>query len=174
VSIRRRRLSFEGRVFHRLNPASARGFFRYRRQGSVDDPAGCALRVNRSHPAGVKRVEAIVMNLRQRQALTLIANAPRGITSALLAAHGHRLDIVTDLIAAGVVTETVERTKAGDHACCHTYQNHRGRQTGAWRELKMTERRFPPPCQLVEHPESFVIMDAGGQPLAWMLAGEIP
>jgi hypothetical protein len=40
-------------------------------------------------------------------------------------------------------------------------------------QRNMTERRFPPPSQIVEHPESFVITDAGGQPLAYIYFEEM-
>ncbi len=32
----------------------------------------------------------------------------------------------------------------------------------------MADRRFPPPWRIVEHPESYVITDAGGQALAYV------
>ena len=32
----------------------------------------------------------------------------------------------------------------------------------------MTDRRFPPPWSVIEHPESFVVTDASGQALAYV------
>jgi hypothetical protein len=38
----------------------------------------------------------------------------------------------------------------------------------------MPDRRFPPPWQLVEHPERFVAQDASGQPLAYLYFEDEP
>jgi hypothetical protein len=38
----------------------------------------------------------------------------------------------------------------------------------------MTQRRFPPPWQIVENPESFVITDATGQALAYLYFEDEP
>jgi hypothetical protein len=38
----------------------------------------------------------------------------------------------------------------------------------------MTDRRFPPPWQVVEHAESFVVTDARGQALAYVYFDDEP
>jgi hypothetical protein len=40
--------------------------------------------------------------------------------------------------------------------------------------LAVTQRRFPPPWQIVENPESFVIADAAGQMLAYLYFEDEP
>jgi hypothetical protein len=38
----------------------------------------------------------------------------------------------------------------------------------------MPPRRFPPPWSIDEHPESFIVKDAGGQPLAYVYFEDEP
>jgi hypothetical protein len=56
------------------------------------------------------------INLRQRQALRLIAKSRDGITTQMLAAHGYERDTLAILIGAGFVTETIEHAKIGNRA----------------------------------------------------------
>jgi hypothetical protein len=54
------------------------------------------------------------MNLRQRQALRMIADNRVGITAPLLAAHGCDRDTLATLIRGGLATEVTDRAMAGD------------------------------------------------------------
>jgi hypothetical protein len=62
------------------------------------------------------RLQVTAMNLRQRQALRLIADNRAGITAPVLAARGCDRDTLSILIRAGFVTEVMERVLAGDRA----------------------------------------------------------
>jgi len=49
----------------------------------------------------------------RRRALRLLADAPEGVTEALMLAHGFRVELLVDLCIAGLATATPERTVAG-------------------------------------------------------------
>jgi len=45
----------------------------------------------------------------RRRALRLLADAPEGVTEALMLAHGFRVELLVDLCIAGLATATPER-----------------------------------------------------------------
>ena len=49
----------------------------------------------------------------RRRALRVLADAPEGVTEALMMAHGFRIALLADLCFAGLATATVERMVAG-------------------------------------------------------------
>lgn len=49
-----------------------------------------------------------------RRALELLAGSPDGMTEAILLAHGFTVDMLADLIHAGLATAKIERMVAGD------------------------------------------------------------
>jgi len=49
----------------------------------------------------------------RRRALRLLADAPEGVTPALMLAHGFRVDLLVDLCVAGLATTKPEQMRAG-------------------------------------------------------------
>jgi hypothetical protein len=49
----------------------------------------------------------------RRRALRLLADAPKGMTEALMLAHGFRVELLVDLCIAGLAIATPERMVAG-------------------------------------------------------------
>ena len=49
----------------------------------------------------------------RRRALRLLADAPEGVTEALMLAHGFRVELLVDLCIAGLAIATPERMVAG-------------------------------------------------------------
>jgi len=50
---------------------------------------------------------------RRSATLRFLADAPEGVTEALMLAHGFRVELLVDLCIAGLATATPERTVAG-------------------------------------------------------------
>jgi hypothetical protein len=48
-----------------------------------------------------------------RRALELLADAPEGVTEAIMRAHGFSVALMVDLVHAGLATATAERVVAG-------------------------------------------------------------
>ena len=56
----------------------------------------------------------------QRRALELLAvSAKQGCTEAFLLAHGFTLDLLTDMVRAGLATAQIERARAGGQTRLH-------------------------------------------------------
>ena len=49
----------------------------------------------------------------RRRALRLLADAPEGVTEALMLAHGFRVELLVDLCLAGLATAKPEHIRAG-------------------------------------------------------------
>jgi hypothetical protein len=49
----------------------------------------------------------------RRRALRLLADAPEGVTEALMLAHGFRVELLVDLCIAGLATAKPEHMRAG-------------------------------------------------------------
>jgi hypothetical protein len=49
----------------------------------------------------------------RRRALRLLADAPEGMTEALMLAHGFRVELLVDLCIAGLATAKPEQMRAG-------------------------------------------------------------
>ena len=49
----------------------------------------------------------------RRRALRVLADAPQGVTEALMLAHGFRVELLVDLCLAGLATATPEQMSAG-------------------------------------------------------------
>jgi hypothetical protein len=49
----------------------------------------------------------------RRRALRLLADAPEGVTEALMLAHGFRVELLTDLCIAGLAIAKPEHIRAG-------------------------------------------------------------
>ncbi len=75
----------------------------------------------------------------RRRALELIACSPDGMTEAMLLAHGFTVDMLADLIRAGLATAKTERLVAGGRPMEVT----RVRITGAGRRTLAEQAREP-------------------------------
>jgi len=75
----------------------------------------------------------------RRRALELIACSPDGMTEAMLLAHGFTVDMLADLIRAGLATGKTERVVAGGRSMEVT----RVRITGAGRRTLAKQAREP-------------------------------
>jgi hypothetical protein len=54
-----------------------------------------------------------LLDSNERGALIMLANSPRGVTEALLFAHGFKRETIAGLIHAGLATVTPETVRAG-------------------------------------------------------------
>jgi hypothetical protein len=53
------------------------------------------------------------LNADRRSALALLAGSPDGCTEAVMLAHGFKLELLADLVRAGLATATDDRVRAG-------------------------------------------------------------
>jgi hypothetical protein len=59
----------------------------------------------------------------RRSALGILADAPRGLTEAMLMAHGFTTELLADLVRDGLATEQRESVKAGGRQTAVTRVN---------------------------------------------------
>jgi len=81
----------------------------------------------------------------RRRALELIACSPDGMTEAMLLAHGFTVDMLADLIRAGLATAKTERLVAGGRPmevpACGSPAPAGGRSQNRRESPKITKRR---------------------------------
>ena len=77
----------------------------------------------------------------RRRALRLLADAPEGVTEALMLAHGFRVELLVDLCFAGLAIAKPEHMRGGTHDGGRSQEDHGGGVAGAHRQTRAITKK---------------------------------